>query len=193
MERRIGGGGFSSRVLLVALSPCVFLLFACGYRAVYGGDSPQRLHVKLVRSLVVDAVASDEVASGVREELARAGALEGGDGWPRVDVEVLRTDTDSEGIAAAPSGPVARATDVAVVARAWVEESPGSDPRADTGDMRAEDVVAVDSPGGAPDPRADVFHHADALRASARRLGHSLARKVLGLPAPSDPGPGLSR
>jgi hypothetical protein len=180
-------------VLLLSLPPCFIFLSACGYHAVYGDGAPQRLHVKLVRSLVVDAVASDEVAAGVREELARAGALDSGDGWPRVDVEVLRTDTSSEGIAAGPAGPVARATDVGVVARAWVEEAPGADPRADTGDMRAEDVAGVDSPGGAPDPRADVFHHADALRASARRLGHGLARKVLGLPAASDPGPGLSR
>ena len=51
------------------------LCTACGYRAVYGGEGGERLHVVLARSVVVDAIAAGEVVSGVREELARAGAL----------------------------------------------------------------------------------------------------------------------
>jgi hypothetical protein len=173
---------------------------------VYAPDA-SRLHVKLVRTLVPDAIASAEVATGVREELARAGMLEAGDGWPRVEVEVLRADEASEGIAAGASGgtgPVARGLDVALVARAWVVASPGAEPESDTGDMRAEETIAVDTSGatgvspasglpagggvlaGAPDPRASTFHHADALRAAARRLGRGLTRRVLGLPAASD-------
>ena len=92
------------------------LVAACGYQPVYSGQ-PGRLHVKVVRSAVPDAVACDEVASGVREELAAAGALAAGDEYPRVEIEVLRADETSEGVAAAAAGPVARATDVAVVAR----------------------------------------------------------------------------
>src|ERR1700689_4771834 len=161
-------------------------LSACGYQPVYS-SSPSRLHVKLVRSLVADAVASDEVASGVREELARAGALVPGDAYPRVEIEVLRADESSEGIAAVAGQPVARGTDVAIVARAWIARGPDASPEADTGDMRAEESIGVDETGaGTPDPRASGFHHADALRAAARRVGHSLGARVLGLPAASE-------
>ncbi len=77
--------------------------------------------MKLVRTLVPDVVASDEVAAGVREELARSGALEGGEGYPRVEIEVLRADEASDGLAAsggpAPR-PVARSLDVGISARA---------------------------------------------------------------------------
>ena len=157
----------------------------CGYQAVYARQAG-KLHVKIVRSLVADAVAVDEVASGVREQLARAGALESGEGYPRVEIEVLRADETSEGVRAGPAGPLARGTDVAVVARAWIARAPGQEPEGDTGDMRAEDTVAVDEGIAAPDPRASTFHHADALRAAARRLGHSLGARVLGLPATSE-------
>ena len=169
---------------------------------MYAPDAP-RLHVKLVRTLVPDAIASAEVATGVREELARAGMLETGDGWPRVEVEVLRADEASEGIAAGANAPVARGLDVALVARAWVVSSPGAEPESDTGDMRAEETIAVDTTSatggaaaagggvlpGTPDPRASAFHHTDALRAAARRLGRELTRRVLGLPAATDDAP----
>ena len=140
------------------------------------------MHVKLVRTLVADALASDEVASGVREELARRGALEGGEGWPRIEVEVLREDETSEGVAARANRPIARATDVALVARAWVVAAPESSPQSDTGDVRAEDTIAVDTneATGAEDPRASAFHRADALNAAARRLGRELARRIAG-------------
>jgi hypothetical protein len=156
---------------------------------VYAPDAP-RLHVKLARTLVPDAVASDEVATGAREELARAGMLEPGDGWPCVEVEVLRADETSEGIAAGTSAPRARATGVALVARAWITTAENAPPQSDTGDVRAEETIAVDEDAQtrAPDPRTSTFHHADALRAAARRLGRQLARRVMGLPAASDDG-----
>ena len=161
---------------------------ACGYQSVYAAGPPGKLHVKVVRSLVADAVAADEVASGVREELARAGALEAGEGYPRVEIEVLRADETSEGIAAGASGPVARGTGVAVVARAWVASSAEATPQSDTGDMRAEESIAVDQVSGigGRDPRASAFHHADASRAAARRLGRKLGARVLGQPAASE-------
>ena len=144
--------------------------------------------MKLVRSLLPDAVAADEVASGVREELARAGALEAGEGYPRVEIEVLRGEETSEGVSAGASGPVARGTGVAVVARAWVVSSADAPLQADTGDMRAEESIAVDEVAGfgGPDPRASTFHHADAARAAARRLGRKLGARVLGHPAASE-------
>lgn len=145
-----------------------------------------RLHVKLVRTLVPDVTASDEVASGVREELAGAGALEAGEGWPRAEIEVLRADEASEGIAVGAAGPVVRGTDVGLVARAWIAPAPDALPQRDTGDMRAVGLVAVDELVGALDPRARGFHYADALRAAARRLGHKLARKLIGHPATSE-------
>src|ERR1700685_2659326 len=89
--------GWSRLIIPLFLSSSPIL--SCGYQSVYAAGSPGRLHVKVVRSLVADAVAADEVASGVREELARAGALEAGEGYPRVEIEVLRADETSEGIA----------------------------------------------------------------------------------------------
>ncbi len=151
---------------------------SCGYQAVYGDSALARLHVRLVRTLVSDAVASDEVLSGMREELARMGALEGGDGYPRAEVEVLLADEGSEGIVAVDGGPAARGTDVGLVARAWIVRAPGESPESDTGDVRADDTVAVDETGGTLDLRATAFHEADALRASGHRLGRSLARKL---------------
>jgi hypothetical protein len=173
-----------------ALTLSVLLLASCGYHAVYGGSVPARLHVVLVRTLIPDAVASDEVVAGLRDELARAGALEGGSGFPRVEVEVLKADETSQGIAAGPNGPVSRATDVGLAARAWIVRAAGAPPESDTGDLRATETIAVDEtaagPGASPDPRASAFHEADALRAAARRLGRRLAYKVTGEGAPSD-------
>lgn len=176
ISRSEGGVG---GLLLVSAS-CCLILCACGYQGVYSAH-PEHLHVKLVRALVPDAVAPDEVASGVREELARAGALDTGTSYPRVEIEVLRADETSEGIAAGASGPVARGTGVAIVARAWIARGPDAQPEADTGDMRAEETIATDATA-----RGSTFHHADALRAAARRLGHQLAARIMGLPAASE-------
>ncbi len=85
-----------------------------------GALARARLHVKLVRTKITDSVASDEVTAGLREALARAGELEGGEGYPRIEVEVLRADEASEGITAGAAAPVARATDVGLAARAWI-------------------------------------------------------------------------
>jgi hypothetical protein len=164
------------------------LACSCGYRAVYEGGARARLHVKLVRTEIPDAVTGEEVTAGLRETLARAGVLEGGDGFPRVEVEVLRADEASEGIAARGGAPRAQATDVGIAARAWLVRAAGAQPERDTGDMRAEETVAVDETGGNPNPQASEFHHADALRAAARRLGRRLAFKVTGEPATNEDG-----
>ena len=174
---------------VVVLAGLVAAMSGCGYHAVYANDANDasgegaKLHVKLVRSLVPDAVAADEVVSGVRDELAQSGALAAGDGYPRVEVEVLRLDESSEGIGAprGASGPVARGTQVAVVARAWIASAAEAPAVHDTGDMRVLDTI-----GTGTSAVSDSFQYADATRAAARRMGHKLALKVLGHPATSD-------
>lgn len=157
---------------------------SCGYRPVTSGASEAACDVVLGRSFVADAVATDEVLAGAREELARRGALRSG-GYPRCVVDVLRVDEASEGIAAVdgPEGPApaARGVRVIVTARAHRLERPGATPSSDTADVRA---ASVSSPGA--DARAAVFTHADASRAAARRAGQKLGARLLGLPAASE-------
>jgi hypothetical protein len=160
-------------------------LASCGYRPVVGASSGARCHVVLARSFVADAVATEEVLAGLREELARRGALEAGQGHPRCVVEVLRIDEASDGLSAVdgPEGaaPAARAVRVSVVGRAWREQDASGAPSSDTGDMRA---ASLSSP--AADARGAVFNHGDASRAAARRLGRALGARLLGLPAASE-------
>ena len=161
-------------------------LTSCGYQPVHGGAGGQHLSVVLAESKVPDAVASDEVVTGVREELARSGALASGAAYPRCEVEILRMDESAEGIAAQPGEggrlvPQARATRVGLVARAWVLEAPGAQRLRDTGDVRAFETVAV-----ATDARGASFRHSDALRAAGRRLGRRLASRIMGLPSANE-------
>lgn len=169
--------------LVLAVTP---LLSGCGYRAVHGGASAERFSVVLTSSNIPDAVASDEVVAGVRDELARAGALASGESYPRCEVEVLRADEASEGISVTPNAdgvllPDARATRAGIVARAWIVRSKDGPRERDTGDVRAIEVVSV-----APDARAATFRHADALRAASRRVGRKMGTRILGLPSSSD-------
>lgn len=163
------------------------LLASCGYQPVHGGARAEPLSVVLSESKVPDAVASDEVLAGVREELARTGALASGAAYPRCEVEILRMDEAAEGIAAIAAGsggdlvPQARATRVGLVARAWVVRGPGAERERDTGDVRTFETVAL-----AGDARGAAFRHSDALRAAGRRLGRRLASRIMGLPSPSD-------
>jgi len=170
-------------VLSVSLS---LSLSSCGYQPVHGGASTPHLSVVLSESKVPDAVASDEVLAGVREEFARAGALSSGTAYPRCEVEILRVDEAAEGIAATPGGggqrvPEARATRVGLVARAWVQKAPGAERERDTGDVRAFETVAM-----AGDARGATFRHSDALRAAGRRLGRRLASRIMGLPSANE-------
>lgn len=173
--------------LLVALLTPFALSTACGYAPVHGGaGGAEHLHVHLVESKVPDAVASDEVLAGAREELARLGTLAPGDGYPRLEIEILRADEASEGIAAAPEAdgrllPQSRATRVGLVARGWVLRAAGAERERDTGDVRVFETVAI-----APDARAATFRHSDALRAAGRRTGKRLASRIMGLPAATD-------
>lgn len=161
-------------------------LVACGYRPMHGAEATERFAVVLASTNVPDAVASDEVVAGVREELARAGALAAGEAYPRCEVEVLRADDASEGVAAVRNAdgvlvPSARAAQIGIVARAWIVRSKDGPRERDTGDVRALEMVAV-----APDARTATFQQADALRAAGRRLGRRAGTRILGLPSSSD-------
>jgi hypothetical protein len=189
MSVRRKEGGFRARNRTLCLLLFLAASASCGYRAVYASAGGGRLHVKLVRTLVPDAVASDEVAAGVRDELALAGLLEPGDGFPRAEIEVLRSDEACEGIEALSGEPVARATNIGLIARAWIARADGASAERDTGDLRAQEVIAVDERNGVTgtkDPRASAFHAADALRAAARRLGRKLAQRLMGAPSASE-------
>jgi hypothetical protein len=160
---------------------------SCGYRPLYGGErGDDRFCVVGVSPLVADAAVVAEVEAGVRAGLARGGGLRSGSGYPRVVIEVLRIDAASEGISAVPgtpTAPLARGTRVGVLARAWVERAPGGPKERDTGDLRAVDVMEAEA-----DPRLEALRLDDAARASARRLGERLARRVLGEPDAPDDG-----
>ena len=194
-----------------ALCAWLVVLVGCGYRTVYGGET-ERLRVVLVRTLVPDAVATDEVLSGVRETLAREGGLASGEGYPRVEVEVLRADEASDGVAApsvalggsvsssGPSspagatGPRARATEVGLVARACLVRMRGGPCERDTGDVLAMDLVASDlGASGSPELASDAFHHRDAMRGAGKRLGERLARRILGEAGATDEAIGRER
>lgn len=160
----------------------------CGYRPVHTSHdaAKERFAVVLASSNVADAVASDEVLAGARDELSRSGALASGDAYPRCEIEVLRADEASEGIAAAANGdgvlvPNARATSIGIVARAWIVRAKDGQRERDTGDVRAMETVSV-----APDARAATFRHVDAMRAASRRVGRRVGARILGLPTASD-------
>ncbi len=176
------GARFANILAVVAAG----LLAACGYRPLYGGERGDRFCVVGVSPLVADSAVVSEVEAGVRAGLARAGGLRSGADYPRVVVEVLRVDAASEGIKAVPGTPtmpLARATRVGVLARAWVQKAPDGPKERDTGDLRAVDVMQVE-----PDARLEALRLDDATRASARRLGERLARRVLGEPDAPDDG-----
>jgi len=162
---------------------------SCGYGVLRAQTSSEALHVVVVRALEADALAADEVASGVRDELARASALLPGDGWPRVEIEVLRADESGAGIVAQGDSPQARGLGFGITARAWLSRLPNGPPERDTGDLRAEVATAVDELAGTIDTRWEASRHSDALRAAARRLGRQLARRIERLPATTDDPP----
>lgn len=158
------------------------LAAACGYQPVHEARGDERLSVTLATSMVPDAAVTDEVLVGVREELAKNGALASSSAaYPRCEIEVLRADEASEGITAVDGQPNARATRVGIVARAWVVRAKDAPRERDTGDIRTMETVAV-----AQDARAATFRHSDALKAAGRRAGRRLASRVMGLPAASD-------
>lgn len=162
-----------------------FLLFAsmaaCGYRPLYGGEAKEPLSVVGARTLVADATVIAEVEAGVRAELARAGALRDDLGWPRIVVEVVRIDIGNAGLAHLGDEATARGTRVRVVARAWLEQDASRAIERETRELAMEEVVAVENQA-----LVESFRTDSALRSAGRRLGHELARSVLGEPFLAD-------
>ena len=162
-----------SIVVAVALT-----MGACGYQPLYATPAGEAFHVHLAKSQVSSILVAEEVVRGARDALAKEGALAPGEGYPRLEIEVLRADETSEGVMTTGPAPRARATELGVVVRAWVTRRPGATPEQATGDVRAEDLAAT--PLG--DPAREVWQREDTLRAVARRLGTRIALRALGHP-----------
>lgn len=118
---------------------------------------------------------------GLRGELARAGVLRGGTGYPRVMVELVRVDEratlvalerDETGGLLSPQG---QGSLVGVTARAWVLPAPGAPPRSDTGDVRRTAGFAFH-----PEPGRDTVVRESALQSAGRATGRALGRRILG-------------
>jgi hypothetical protein len=165
----------------------LLLASACGYQPLYATPSGESFHVHLVKSQIASSVVAEEVLRGARDTLAQEGSLAPGDGYPRLELEVLRVDETSEGIMQSQTSPsptvfttvpIARATDLAVVARGWVVRHEGAPMELDTGDQRASALV------GAPlgDATREIWQREDGLRAVARRLGGRIVLRILGHP-----------
>ncbi|MFO0660998.1 MAG: hypothetical protein U0165_14375 [Polyangiaceae bacterium] len=83
-------------------------------------------------------------------------------------------DDSSTAISASGGQPLAGATRVVLVGRAFVSEQTGYD----TSEITVE--TSVSSSGGASE---QMLRTDDALRDAARRLGHALGERILGVPA----------
>jgi hypothetical protein len=154
---------------------------ACGYTPVYGATRPpERLTVVAAPTAVPQANVVHETLAGAREELSRAGVLRPGTGYPRLVIQVLRVDEASSGVAAAAETPLARGSSVGVVGRAWVEPSAGGSRARDSGDLRRIEWIS-----SGPNAADDAVRYNGALRVAARRLGRSLALRILGDPEPA--------
>jgi hypothetical protein len=155
----------------------------CGYRPAYSAEAPVRLSVAAAPASTPHLEAIQSAVAGARAELSRVGALQGGTGYPRMMIEVARVDEVAAGIESAfvdgTDRPLATASAIGVVARAWIVRGEGAEPERDTGDVRRVVTVAQGS-----DPVAGGYAYDAAVRAAARRTGEALARRVLGTAEP---------
>ncbi len=175
----------SLRCLLVALVAAA----GCGYRPVHGASNEAEAYgVVTVAARVTPTSAADAVAVGVRDALAEGGALRGGEGYPRVEIEVVRIDEEADAIGVVqptPGGrhfPRARGVRIGVVGRAWLRRRAEAGPELDTGDVRVFSSLGADS---SPDLGALRARDA-AAEAAGREVGHRLGMRLLGHPAVSE-------
>lgn len=154
------------------------LLAGCGYHSVFAAPSGA-LSVRPVISSVADVGTALEVEHGLREALAREGALSPGKDCPCVVVEVTRIDHAAGAIVAAGERPVASSQVTAVVGRATVDDG-NEHTLFDTGDLRAESNYVVDG------RVAEALRGQDASRSAGRRLGRMLGAALLGHPSASE-------
>jgi hypothetical protein len=153
---------------------------ACGYRAAYGRAERSGYEVVAGHYATSSFEAVQAAVAGVRSELGAAEAL--GTGFPRVVVEVLRVDERSIGVRSMSNEvPLARGSEIVVVARAQVFESASAAASIDTGDISR---AAQYASGGTPS--ADATARARAVRDAARAVGKALGRALLGLPVPAE-------
>lgn len=180
---------FRAGFLAVSWLVVVALVSGCGYRALAshdgtGGAGP-RLFVAHGPTVVPSARSADALVAAVSGRLAEANELRGGDGYPRVEVDLVRIDETVEGLASTGSSPISQGLRVTVVGRARVVRAKGEASALETGDMSAHVTVT----SGGTSASALVLRD-EASVGAARILGRRLAERVLGLPAPSDEGRG---
>jgi hypothetical protein len=164
-----------------ALALAALAAAGCGYRPLRSfSAAPGELHVVAGASQVPDVTLVSDAVHGAQVTLAREARLGQGP-YPRLEVEVVRIDERSSGVRALEGQPLARGVSLGLLGRARVLRAPGAAAQFDTGDVRVAADIAAE-----PDLRADTLRRDDALRALARRLGETLAGRVLGLPSPLD-------
>jgi hypothetical protein len=130
-----------------------------------------------------DSALAAAAEEGARAELAREGQLEARGAGSVIEIELLRVDEASEGIASGPSGsPTARAVTVTATGRARIRRARGAAVERDSGEVRVGETAAT-----APSVAAGVVVRDEAARAAARRLGEALVRRLLGVPSPGEP------
>src|SRR5262245_25452412 len=115
----------ANRAWPLAFAGLLASVTACGYEPVYGPGDGVGLAVEAAPPRIEDPEAVQAVLRGLRAELARAGALRTGGGYPRVIVEVTRVDEVGTAIIVSDDNALSRGSGVAVTGRAWVQERRG--------------------------------------------------------------------
>ena len=159
-------------------------LVGCGYRPIYAAPAGSQISVGVGQTLVPETTATQAALSGARAELAAAGSLAPGSGFPRLVLDLLRVDEVSRGVHVQSGQPVAAGMGIAVVVRGRLLVAAEREPALDTGDIRRSVQVLGDA-----DPRADGATYDQAVRAAAERAGRAAARISLGIPEPNDDAP----
>jgi hypothetical protein len=174
------------------------LCAGCGYHLVHAVADPLGPFTVTAGPLrAPDAALAAAAEEGARAELSRAGALAGRGAPAEIEIELLRVDEASEGVALTeplargfggrapivePNLPLARGVRVTATGRARIRPAGGSSAERETGDVQASEVAAVASGVAAAAVTRD-----EAARRAARRLGETLVRRLLGVPAPGEP------
>ena len=155
----------------------VGLSASCGYQPLRGPDGAT-LDVELAGSRGPGFGAVASIKEGAESELARLGIASPATGYPRMVIEVLRSDEIGRGLEGSGSAPTARSLAVSVVAHAWVVDGAGRPRRLLSGDMRRT-VRYAPAQGAA----ADAERRRAAIRQAATLLGRDLVRRVVGVVA----------
>jgi hypothetical protein len=168
-------------------------LGGCGYRLVHAPADPLGpFEVVAGRVYVPDAGAIGAMEEGARAELSRAGAL--GPGGGAIEVELLRFDMESEGIAAgkgAAGAPLARGVRVVALGRARMRRAGSTAVDRDTGDVGAgggRGASARDARRGGARGRSAAGRGAGAEAAGVPRAGRLLTSVTVSLKPPADLG-----